>query len=281
MTSGVVTRFAPSPTGYLHIGHAFSALFAYHKAKITEGRFILRIEDIDRTRCKPEFEDAILEDLSWLGIEWEEPVRRQSAHLDDYDKALDKLTELELIYPCFCTRGDIKAEIERAGGAPHGPEGPVYPGTCRHLSTSEREKKTLEGEPFALRIDSAKATDLTGTLNWFDQQSGQHAVELSAFGDVVLARKDIRTSYHLAVTVDDGLQGVTLITRGKDLADSTNIHRVLQSVLGYEMPTYHHHRILTDNTGKRFAKRDHSITLRALRKNGHSPEDIRRMVGLD
>jgi len=279
MSSEVVTRFAPSPTGYLHLGHAYAAIFAEAQARQADGRFILRIEDIDQGRCKAEFEEAIFEDLHWLGLQWGNPVRRQSDHLPSYADAIKQLKTLGLIYPCFCTRGEIKAEIERAGGAPHGLEGPIYPGTCQHLSGKERSDRVNGGEAHALRLDMAKTIDITGALSWQDQKLGKQPAKLDKFGDVILARKDIPTSYHLAVTVDDALQGITLVTRGEDLADATGIHRLLQSVLGYDVPAYLHHPILTDGEGKRFAKRDQSVTIRSLRAIGKTPQDIRSMIG--
>ena len=280
MKSAIVTRFAPSPTGYLHLGHAYAAIFAETQARLAGGLFILRIEDIDVSRCKAEFEEAIYEDLRWLGLNWESPVRRQSAHLSDYGSALERLKKLSLIYPCFCTRGEIKAEIERAGGAPHGPEGPIYPGTCKHLPNDERDNRVNNGISYALRLDLAKATEITGDLSWQDQTLGNQKTKLHEFGDIVLARKDIATSYHLSVTVDDALQGVTLVTRGEDLADATGIHRLLQSLLEYDVPQYMHHKILTNDDGKRFAKRDQSVMLRSLRAAGKTPTDIRAMIGL-
>ena len=216
-----ITRFAPSPTGLLHLGHAYSAWFSWHEAARDGGRFLLRIEDIDGGRCRPEFESAILEDLSWLGLAWESPVRRQSDHLDDYTRALVGLTIKNLIYPCFCTRKDIQAEIEAAGGAPHdinkGPDGPVYPGTCRTLSVDEIEDRKHRGEAFALRLKCDEAATAAGALDWSDLDRGRQKATPEIFGDVVLARKDTPTSYHLSVTVDDHLQGVTRVTRGEDL----------------------------------------------------------------
>ncbi|MBX6370416.1 MAG: tRNA glutamyl-Q(34) synthetase GluQRS, partial [Rhodospirillales bacterium] len=207
----VVTRFAPSPTGLLHLGHAHSALVGWHAARKAGGRFLLRIEDIDQTRCREEFVAAILEDLAWLGIDWDGPVRRQSEHLGDYTAALARLEAMGLVYPCFCTR----AEIAAAASAPHGPAGTPYPGTCRLLSASERERLRAEGRSFALRLDMARAVEATGPLFWEDERAGLIAAAPLAHGDVVLARKDAPTSYHLAVTVDDALQGVTLVTRGE------------------------------------------------------------------
>jgi glutamyl-Q tRNA(Asp) synthetase len=207
-------------------------------------------------------------------------VRRQSENIASYAEALEQLDKLGLIYPCFCTRGQIKAEIDRAGGAPHGLEGPIYPGTCRQLNKDECAGRIDNGETPALRLDMAKAHKISGALSWQDKIHGDRAAKLDEFGDIVLARKDIPTSYHLSVTVDDALQGVTLVTRGEDLADASGIHRLLQALLGYTPPIYHHHPILTDDNGKRFAKRDQSVTLRALRATGKTPQDIRTMVGL-
>jgi len=273
-----VTRFAPSPTGHLHLGHAYSALFAAETAKKTGGRFILRIEDIDGTRCRAEFEEGIYEDLAWLGLEWEKPVRRQSDHMADYAEALDGLRREGLIYPCFCTRRDIQREIENAGNAPHGPDGPLYPGTCRHLGAAERRRRLDAGEPHAWRLDMAAAIARTGPLEWADVRAGTVRAAPEVFGDVVLARKDTPTSYHLAVTLDDHLQGVTLVTRGTDLFAATHVHRVLQALLGLNPPAYHHHGLLVGDDGKRFAKRDKSLTIRSLRDSGKSPEDVRALI---
>jgi glutamyl-Q tRNA(Asp) synthetase len=274
----IVTRFAPSPTGHLHLGHAYSALIGWRAALDAGGTFLLRIEDIDRTRCKPEFAAAILEDLAWLGLDWDGAVRKQSEHFADYRAALDKLAARGLIYPCFCTRAAIAAEIARAGEAPQGEEGAIYPGTCRALSDDERARRIAAGESYALRLDVAKATALTGPLDWHDDEQGEIAAKPESLGDVVLARKDVPASYHLAVTVDDALQGVTLVTRGADLFSSTNIHRLLQALLGLPTPRYRHHRLLTDAQGKRFAKRDKALTLRALREAGRTPDEVRAMA---
>jgi glutamyl-Q tRNA(Asp) synthetase len=274
----IVTRFAPSPTGYLHLGHAYSALTAWRAARAASGKFLLRIEDIDSARCKPEFTEAILEDLAWLGIDWNGDVRKQSEHFADYEVALDKLDVLGVIYPCFCTRAEIAAEIARAGDAPQGEEGPVYPGTCRKLSREERARRAAAGESFALRLDIARALESTGDLSWEDEARGHVTAEPDLLGDVVLARKDTPTSYHLAVTVDDALQGVTLVTRGVDLFMATHIHRLLQALLDLPTPRYRFHNLLTDASGKRFAKRDKSLTLRALREAGCRPDEVRAMV---
>jgi glutamyl-Q tRNA(Asp) synthetase len=274
----IVTRFAPSPTGYLHLGHAYSALDAWRTAREAGGKFLLRIEDIDRTRCKPEFTDAILEDLAWLGLDWDGEVRKQSEHFTDYEAALDTLDVAGLIYPCFCTRAAIAAEIARAGGAPQGEEGPIYPGTCRDLTTEERLRRIASGEGFALRLDVARALARTGPLEWEEEGEGIIRADPELLGDVVLARKDTPTSYHLAVTLDDALQGVTLVTRGADLFTATHIHRLLQALLDWTTPRYRHHRLLTDASGKRFAKRDKALTLRALRESGKTPAEIRTIV---
>lgn len=277
----IVTRFAPSPTGLLHLGHAHSALFAEQEAE--GGRFVVRVEDIDRARCRPEFESAITEDLAWLGLRWETPARRQSDHMDDYARALDALKAAGLLYPCFCTRRDIAVEIANAGVAPHpdpaGSEGPPYPGTCRTLTKTERAAKIAQGIPFALRLDVAAAMRRSGPLPWRDRARGEQAARPDLFGDVVLARKDVPASYHLAVAVDDALQGITLVTRGEDLFAATHVHRLLQALLGLPTPLYHHHRLLTDATGRRFAKRDRALTLRALREAGKTPEEVRAMAG--
>jgi glutamyl-Q tRNA(Asp) synthetase len=273
----VVTRFAPSPTGYLHLGHAYSALVAARLAG--DGKFILRIEDIDPGRCRPEFEEALYEDLAWLGLEWETPVRRQSDCMADYVDALNKLSLQGVTYPCFCTRKDIARENETAGQAPHGPDGAIYPGTCRTLPNSARQDRINAGDAFAFRIDMAEAHDKAGPLAWKSIDEEGHTKEIQAnpeiFGDVVLARKDVPTSYHLACTLDDHLQGITLVSRGEDLTAATHVHRLLQALLDLESPTYHHHRLLTDDTGKRYAKRDKSLTLRSLRADGKIAEDVR------
>ncbi len=277
----IVTRFAPSPTGLLHLGHAYSALFAWRAAREARGRFLLRIEDIDAARCRPEFVAAIEEDLHWLGIDWDGAVRRQSEHFNDYRAALETLEARGLLYLCFCTRADIKAEIARAIDAPQGEEAPLYPGTCRNLSMDERARRRQTGESFALRLDLAKALALTGPLSWEDAERGRIEARPETLGDVVLARKDVPASYHLAVTVDDALQGVTLVTRGADLFAATHIHRLLQALLGLPTPRYRHHRLLADASGKRFAKRDRSLTLRALREAGRSAEEVRAMAVSD
>lgn len=276
-----VTRFAPSPTGFLHIGHAYSALFAYEAARQTGGRFLLRLENIDRQRCRPEFEHAIQEDLAWLGLDWDEPVRRQSDHMEIYREALAALVEMGVVYPCFCTRRQIRMEVEEAGRAPHGPAGELlYPGICRALDEDERARRIRRGEPFAWRLDVGRALALTGPLAWFDYRAGWVEADPAVLGDVVIARKDVPTSYHLAVTVDDHLQGVTLVTRGEDLFHTTHVHRLLQALLGLGTPRYYHHNLIADSRGQRMAKRNRAVTLRHLRDLGRSPEDIWQLLGL-
>jgi len=275
----VVTRFAPSPTGLLHLGHALAALVAHDAARAAEGRFLVRMEDIDPTRCRPEHEAGILEDLAWLGTRWDGEIRRQSEHLDDHERALAGLRDQGLLYPCTCTRAEIRAEIERAGGAPQGPEGPPYPGTCRDRPEAARQASVASGRPFAWRLDVARALARTGPLSWHDLGRGTIEAAPQRLGDVVLARKETPTSYHLAVTVDDALQGVTLVTRGDDLFESTHLHRLLQALLGLEVPRWHHHRLVRDAEGRRLAKSAGSETLRALRDRGVTPAAIRALVG--
>ncbi len=277
--SAVVTRFAPSPTGLLHIGHAHAALIAWHAARDVGGRFLLRLEDIDRTRCRPDFADAIPEDLAWLGLDWDGAVRVQSEHFAWYRRALDRLEADGLLYPCFCTRAAIKAEMARAAGAPHGEEGPIYPGTCRGLTAAERAARIEAGAAWALRLDVAAALARTGPLWWQDEGAGRVAADAARLGDVVLARKEIPASYHFAVTVDDALQGVTLVTRGEDLFAATHIHRLLQALLDLPVPRYRHHKLLVDAAGRRYAKRDRALTLRALRAAGRTPQEVRALAG--
>jgi glutamyl-Q tRNA(Asp) synthetase len=275
----IVTRFAPSPTGYLHLGHATSALTGCLAAKQARGRFLLRIEDIDRARCRPEYETAIYEDLAWIGLDWQLPVRRQSEHMQDYADALRRLESLGAIYPCFCSRKEIEAEIAAAVQAPHGPEGPLYPGTCRDLPAAARQERLARGDAYALRLDAAKGAAIAGPLSWSEEGQGRIAVEPLALGDAVLARKDVAASYHLAVAVDDHLQGVTLVTRGRDLFHATHLHRLLQALLGLNEPAYRHHALLMNEQGKRLSKRDGALALRALRGAGLSPAEVRRRAG--
>ena len=278
----VTTRFAPSPSGLLHLGHAFSALFAEAQAKLRDGQFLLRIEDIDLGRCKLEFETAIFEDLTWLGLEWDEKrVFRQSDGLARYDQFLHLLEESDLIYPCFCTRKEIQEEVANSPRAPHGPDGVLYPGICKSLSRAEQQERMESGRPYALRIHMDRAAKLTGPLSFTDLELGRIAVEPQSCGDIVLARKDVRTSYHLSVTIDDALSQVNLVTRGEDLLHATHVHRVLQTLFGFPEPRYLHHPLLTDENGKRFAKRDKALTLQALREAGTDPNDLRRQLGFE
>ena len=281
----VVTRFAPSPNGYLHLGHAYSALTAYAAARAAGGRFLLRIEDIDQARARPEFEAAIYEDLAWLGLAWEQPVRRQSEHFADYAAALDRLEARGLLYPCFCTRSEIAAALSAPHGPPatSGPEGAIYPGTCRALDAAERARRVAAGAPFARRLDLDRALAAAGPLT-FVETGVACAVDparlRAEIGDPVLARKDLPASYHLAVVHDDALQGVTLVVRGADLAFATPLHRVLQALLGVPAPEYRHHRLITDAAGRRLAKRDAAATLRALRADGATPATVRARLEL-
>jgi len=281
-----VFRFAPSPNGYLHLGHAFSALINFDMARATGGRFLLRIEDIDVARCRPHYEQAIYQDLAWLGITWEEPVRRQSAHLDDYRAALARLDGL--LYPSFETRGEIArlvAERERHAPWPRDPDGaPLYPGDARSLSAAERRRRVEAGEPYALRLDMTAALARTGALTWIEIDCGGKTTSVAAtpqmWGDVVLARKETPTSYHLSVVIDDAGQGVTHVVRGQDLFAATGVHRVLQVLFALPAPIYHHHRLILDAHGQKLSKSTSATALRALRHTGASSADIRRMVGL-
>lgn len=288
--SDICTRFAPSPTGLLHLGHACSALLAYDFACQSGGTFVLRIEDIDVSRCRPEFDAAILEDLAWLGLTWEEPVRRQAEHFAEYAQAVQTLGDMGLTYPCFCTRKEIAVEIEAAVTAPHGPDGAHYPGTCRGMSEDERREKLEAGVAFVTRLDAAKAAahlEEAGSLPLhFEElltlgsnETFKVEVDPLLFGDIVLARKDIPTSYHISVVFDDHLQCISHVIRGEDLREATHVHRVLQVLLGIDPPVYFHHPLIRDETGRRLAKRDKAMTLRALKETGALPEDIRARSG--
>ena len=273
------SRFAPSPTGRLHLGHAWSAVQAHALARASDGRFLLRIEDIDPTRCRPEYRAAIGEDLRALGLDWNGPVRVQSEHLPEYRLVLNSLARRGLLYPCFCTRAEIAREIAHSGAAPHpgeaGPEGPAYPGTCRRLDPAERARRLSAGEPHALRLDMPAAlATLDGPLSYAEQGHGRVRCDPARFGDAVLARKDAPASYHLCVTHDDALQGVTLVTRGEDLRAATDIHRLLQALMGWPEPRYAHHPLLLGPDGKRLAKRDGAKPVRQLLREGLSPREI-------
>jgi glutamyl-Q tRNA(Asp) synthetase len=278
------TRFAPSPTGRLHKGHAFSALTAWAAAREAGGRFLLRIEDIDPTRCKPDFEAAIFEDLAWLGLDWETPVRRQSEHLDDYAAVIDALGARGLLYRCFRTRKDI---LDAIGDAPHGPAEAVRPGPH---APDEEARLLAEGRPYAWRLSLDRAREALGESEWKalsfveqgvgpDGETGVIRARPETAGDVVLARKDAGTAYHLAVTHDDALQGVTHVVRGQDLFEATHIQRLIQTLMGWPAPVYRHHRLLTGPDGRRYAKRDQSVTLAELRAAGLTPEALRAELG--
>jgi glutamyl-Q tRNA(Asp) synthetase len=284
-----VFRFAPSPNGYLHLGHACSALLNVDLARRAGGRLLLRIEDIDPTRCKPEYEEAILEDLAWLGVDWERPVRRQSEHLADYRAALDKLAADGLLYPSFESRAEIAklvAQRETGGAWPRDPDGaPLYPGAAKSLSAAERARRIESGAPYALRLDMEGAVARAGALDWNEAgegpngETGAVAANPRAWGDVILGRKETPTSYHLSVVVDDALQGVTDVVRGADLFHATSVHRLLQRLLGLRVPNYRHHGLIRDEGGHKLAKSTHATGLRELRAAGAAPADIRRMVG--
>ena len=273
-----VTRFAPSPTGYLHLGHAFSALTAFDAARAMGGRFLLRIEDIDQGRARPEFESAISEDLAWLGLEWETPLRRQSEHMAEYEAALRTLIDRQLVYRCFRTRREI---AEAIASAPHGASEDVFRGEA--LPPTEEADRLAAGEAFAWRLSLKKARAALGPAYFalvFEDETGLVRADPEKHGDVVLARKDFPTSYHLASVWDDALQGVTHVIRGEDLREAAHLHVLLQKLLGLPQPVYRHHRLILGDDGKRLAKRDHAATLRALREGGKTPADVRANLGL-
>jgi glutamyl-Q tRNA(Asp) synthetase len=285
-----VFRFAPSPNGYLHLGHAYSALLNHDMAREIGGRLLLRIEDIDASRCRPEYEAAIYADLHWLGISWQPNVRRQSEHFEDYQAAVAKLEAEGLVYPSFENRSEISAlvaERDRRGHWPRDPDGvPLYPGRARKMPRAERERRRRAGEPFALRLAMDAAVARAGVLTWTETglgpqgQTGIVAAAPQMWGDVVLARKEVPTSYHLAVAIDDALEGVTEVVRGQDLFRSTSIHRLLQALLGLPEPIYHHHKLILDAGGRKLSKSTQATSLRELRAAGATPLDIRRLVGL-
>ncbi len=274
----MVTRFAPSPTGLLHLGHAYAAIYAYHLVLGNGGRFLLRFEDIDTTRVRDEYYLAIERDLAWLGVHWDGVPLRQLDRLPQYMEALEKLRSLGVVYPCFCTRKEIAAEIASMGNAPHGPEGALYPGTCLRLGEDERRERLAAGEAHCWRLNAFEAAKRTGPLVFDDAIAGRVDVDPFLLGDVVLARKDIATSYHLAVVVDDHFQEVTDVTRGEDLLASTHVHRTLQALLGIPAPIYHHHRLVVDDNGDRLAKRNDALSLHTLREQGKSPAEVIDML---
>jgi glutamyl-Q tRNA(Asp) synthetase len=254
-------------------------LFAWRHARATGGRFLLRIEDIDTTRCRPEYEAALLEDLHWLGLDWDGTPRRQSAHFPEYRKALDGLAARGLVYPCFCTRADIAREVAAAGAAPQGPDGPLYPAICRDLPEAEAARRIAGGEPYALRLHMTRACEAVSTpLQAREENEGWHICRPEVFGDVVLGRKDVPASYHLCVTHDDALQGITLVTRGDDLKPASDVHRLIQALMGWPAPRYAHHALMRDAAGRRLAKRDGAESLRVLREKGVSAAEVRAMA---
>jgi glutamyl-Q tRNA(Asp) synthetase len=285
-----VFRFAPSPNGLLHLGHAYSALLNFDSARRSGGRFLLRIEDIDATRCRPEFEAAIVEDLAWLGVAWELPVRRQSEHFAVYQEAVRRLSDQGLLYPALESRSDIArlvAQREAEGSWPRDPDGaPLYPGSAKSLGTDERACLIASGVPYALRLDMAAACHRVGHLDWREQGAGPGGetgivkADPLAWGDVVLARKEAPTSYHLSVVIDDALQGISDVVRGQDLFWSTSVHRLLQRLLDLPQPVYRHHRLIRDGAGHKLAKSTQATGLRELRARGLTPADIHRLVGL-
>jgi len=285
-----VFRFAPSPNGYLHLGHACSALLNFDLARRSGGRFLLRIEDIDPARCRPEFEAAIYQDLAWLGISWKTPVRRQSEHFSSYRDALERLTAQGLIYPGFESRAEIARLVaghDAAGAWPRDPDGaPLYPGAAKSLASDERARLIGQGIPYALRLDMAAASAQAGTLAWTEGgegpngETGTVTARPDAWGDVILARKETPTSYHLSVVIDDALQGVTDVVRGSDLFWSTSVHLLLQQLLGIPQPVYRHHRLIEDASGHKLSKSTQATALRELREQGVTPADIRSLVGL-
>jgi glutamyl-Q tRNA(Asp) synthetase len=291
--SSLVCRFAPSPNGYLHLGHALSALMNFDLARAAGGRFLLRIEDIDRARRRSEFETAIYEDLSWLGISWDGPVERQSEHLDEYRAALAHLEAEGLVYPSFESRAEIAALVSATPGTwPRDPDGvPLYRGTAAALSRSEQARRIAAGEPHALRLDIAaaiaRAGALTSSLTWTetgagpDGETGTIVAAPARWGDVVLGRKEAPASYHLSVVIDDARQGVTRVVRGRDLFWSTGVHRLLQALLDLPVPVYHHHRLVLDAAGRKLSKSTQATALRSLRQDGVTAAEIRRMVGLE
>lgn len=289
--SAYLTRFAPSPTGYLHLGHAYAAYSVFDAARLAGGSCLLRIEDIDVTRCKPEYEQAVYEDLSWLGCDWPQDVRRQSDHFADYHSVLDQLADRGLVYRCFKTRREIAEDIARAPHHPgEGPEGVIYPGPSMPMSPDEEAERLASGEAFAWRLSMTACRETLGPE--FDRlsfeetgrgdrgETGTVRARPETLGDVILGRKDVGTSYHLACTHDDALQAITHVIRGEDLFFATHLHRLIQALMNWPVPIYHHHPLLLDDTGKRFAKRDKSLTLQTLRSAGATPADLRARIGL-
>lgn len=275
-----ITRFAPSPTGLLHLGHAYSAWVGWQAARDGGGRFSVRIEDIDGPRCRPEYEAAIFEDLAWLGLDWHPEVWRQSDRIPAYTQAVERLRGQGLLYPCFCSRTSIRRELAAMANAPHGPEGPLYPGRCRGLSAAERSDRIAAGEAHAWRLDTGAATARVGRLTWWDRRAGEQSADPASLGDVMLVGKDRPAAYHLSVVVDDAAQEITLVTRGRDLFHATHIHRLLQALLDLPVPRYHHHRLVRDDAGTRLAKRADAFALRRYREQGLAPADVWARAGV-
>jgi glutamyl-Q tRNA(Asp) synthetase len=269
-----ITRFAPSPTGYLHLGHLYAAIFARDLAAKNGGRFLLRFEDIDTTRVREHFYQATEEDLHYAGIQWDSEPLRQTDRFPQYAEALEQLKQLGVVYPCFCTRKDIERELKNLTRAPHGPDGLLYPGTCKHLTEEQVQQNLAEGKVPAWRLDAGKAKELTGELTFSDSKRGTISVNHHLLGDLVLARKDIGTSYHIAVVVDDALQNITDVTRGKDLLESTHLHRILQTLLELPEPRYHHHDLVCDENGERLAKRNAALSIRELKEKGLTAKEL-------
>jgi glutamyl-Q tRNA(Asp) synthetase len=271
-----VTRFAPSPTGRLHLGHVFAAQVAWRRARDSGGWFFLRHEDIDTSRCRDEWREAAEHDLRWLRLDWDGEAVIQSHRQSAHQEALEKLRALGVLYPCFCTRREIQDEIARMGGAPQGPDGPLYPGTCKSLSDSERANRLGTVHEPAWRIDVAKAMEMTGPLEWHDLRHGPQIARPECLGDAILARKDAGTSYHLAVVVDDAWQEINLVTRGEDLLPSTHLHRLLQALLGLAVPEWEHHTLVRDAEGRRLAKRHDDLAVATFREAGWTPDQVLR-----
>ena len=277
-----ITRFAPSPSGHLHLGHVKSALFSAEQAWERGGRFLVRIEDIDFERCRPEYEESTFEDLRWIGLQWEEPVMRQSEHMDRYAKELEKLDDMGVTYPCFCSRREIRRTLRGMDHVKTGPDGPLYPGTCRGMDKDKAAALIAEGKPFNVRLDVVKAMDIAGSgMVWDDIYKGEQKATPEIMGDVILARKDTPTSYNLSVVVDDDVQDITLVTRGMDLFHASHLHRLLQELLSLKVPQYAHHDLIMDIDGEKLSKRkgEHKMIIRTLRNEGMSAEEIRTLAG--
>ena len=273
---GIVTRFAPSPTGLLHLGHAHAAYTAWRRARAGGGRFLLRVEDIDRERCRPDYTAAIIQDLRWLGLDWDGEVLLQSQRMPLYSTCLEGLAARGLIYPCFCSRAEIRA----SASAPHGPDGgPVYPGTCRRLVPRERAALLATGAPRAWRLDMTRALKSAPPLHFTDEDEGDVLARPEAFGDIVLARRDAPASYHLCSAHDDAAQGVTLVSRGADLLAATHVHRLLQHLMGWPVPRYAHHRLIADAAGRRLSKREGNGQVSTLREAGVPAAEVWRQIG--